>query len=155
MAYHIIWKNTDGSLKITSMQNTATAEDAAEHKDTLITHGELAVFQTIIKSEQLPQERYFRNAWRFDGSNVVLDIPSCRQRHLDKLRRIRNGKLQDSDADYMRALEQNDVAKLETLKSYRQALRDMPQTASATLQTANTPSEIKAVHPAILTTLKP
>ena len=155
MTYHIIWKNTDGSIKVTNMHIAATLEDTIFHKDTLVERGEISTFQAILQTEQLPQERYFRPAWRFNGVSVTLDIPACRQRHLDKLRRVRNAKLQDSDADYMRALEQADQTKLDTLKTYRQALRDMPQTVNTTLQAASTPETIKAVRPAILDATKP
>lgn len=155
MTYHIIWKNADGSLKITSMHAAATLEEATEHKDKLILNGETALFQVIATSNQLPQDRYFRNAWRFEGGNLTLDIGGCRQRHLDKLRRIRNAKLQDSDPDYMRALEQGDTVKLDALKTYRQALRDMPQNTTADLQAASAPDAIRNVRPTILTAPKP
>ena len=155
MSYHIIWQNPDGSLKVTNMHNAATLADASEHKDYLIGLGESAAFQAIVTSPQLPQERYFRPAWRFNGVSVTLDIPACRQRHIDKLRRVRNVKLQDSDADYMRALEQANQTQLDALKNYRQALRDMPQAVNTTLQAAATPEAIKAIRPAILDTLKP
>ena len=155
MSYHIIWKNVDGSLKITNMHTAATLEETITHKDILIGRGEVSVFQTIVESNKLPQERYFRDAWRFDGAKVILDLPGCRQRHLDKLRRIRNAKLQDSDPDYMRALEQGDTTKLDALKIYRQALRDMPQTVAAEFQAVSTPSAIRNIQPVILSTPKP
>lgn len=155
MSYHIIWKNPDSSIKVTNMHEVATLEATVEHKNILIAQGELASFQVIIRTEQLPQERYFRNAWRFDGNNVILDTATCRQRHLDKLRRIRNSKLQDSDADYVRALEQDDQTKLAALKTYRQALRDMPQISAIEFQTAATSEAIRNIQPAILTAPKP
>ena len=155
MPYHIIWKNADGSLKVTNMHSAATLETTTGHKNYLISLGELASFQAIITSDQLPQDKYFRPAWKFDGAFVVIDTTRARQRHLDKLRRVRNVKLQDSDPDYIRALEQDDQTKLTALKTYRQALRDIPQTISAELQAAITPNEIRSIQPAVLNALKP
>lgn len=145
----------DSSLKVTNMPSLATLDETITHKNILIERGELSVFQTIVTSEQLPQERYFRDAWRFVNGGIAFDLPACRERHLNKLRRVRNSKLQDSDPDYMRALEQGDTVKLNALKTYRQALRDMPQTTAAEFQAASTPNAIRSIQPAILTTPKP
>ena len=155
MSYHIIWKNLNDSLVITSMKPTADLAETTAWVNTLINRGEIAAFQAIVTDSELPTARYFRNAWRWVSGAVTMDIPACRVRHLGKLRQIRNLKLQDSDADYMRALEQADTVKLDALKNYRQALRDMPQTSATEFQAAITPETIRNIQPAILTTPKP
>ena len=155
MAYNIIWKNPDETIKVTTLVSDATLEDVINFKNILVGRGETSIFQAIVQSDQLPQERYFRNAWRFDGNNITLDIAACKQRHLEKLRRVRNSKLQDSDPDYMRAVEQGDQTKLDALKTYRQALRNMPQTSATDFANAATPEAVRSLRPAILDTLKP
>lgn len=155
MAQHILWKNPDGSLKVTHMFSGATREETLAHKDVLIDRGETATFQGIVGTNQLPNNRYFRNAWRWNGTALDFDLPACRERHLNKLRRVRTDKLQDSDPDFIRALEQNNTTQLNALKAYRQALRDMPQSIAAELTSATTPDAIRAIRPAILDVDKP
>ena len=157
MSYHIVWKNSDETLTLDTLPPECSEQEALAYKNLRIAKQVFIATQfcAIVTSEQLPQDRYYRNAWRFNGSNVVLDVGNCRHRHMEKLRRVRNAKLQDSDADYMRALEQANQTQLAALKNYRQTLRDMPQAVNTTMQAASTPEAIKAIRPAILDTPKP
>lgn len=147
MTYHIIWKNSDDTLVIDSMNPVMSIEEVIVFKDKKVIQG--LQFCKIIESSDLPQERYFRPAWRWNGTAITMNLPACRQRHIDKLRRIRDFKLQISDAEYMKAMEQNDITRLNVLKQYRQALRDMPNTLQNELLAAPTAERIKAILPAI------
>ena len=154
MSYCIIWETSSG-IAVTIPFGNPSIEEISNQKDKLIAEGYAATFLGITTTGQLPTDRYFRPAWRWNGSSITLDLAACKQRHLDKLRRIRNTKLQESDADYMRALEQEDQVKLTTLKVYRQALRDMPQTSTTEFQAAATPEAVRSIQPTILNTAKP
>ena len=132
------------------MAENKTLQETVEHKDVLISQGYSGTFLKIIETSELPIDKYFRPAWRWNGTAITLDLPICQQRHLEKLRRVRNTKLQNSDAEYIKALEQNNTSKLDTLKQYRQALRDLPETIQTEMSNAATPNDIKAIRPAIL-----
>ena len=67
---------------------------------------------------------------------------------MDRLRKLRNEKLKESDIAFMKALELGDLAEQTRLKLVRQNLRDMPQTYD--LSVAITPEELKLLIPASL-----
>lgn len=157
MTSNIIWKLSDNSLKVTVLPPGTQTNTALAHRDELIARGlfNSAEFISIVDSSAIPQDRYFRDAWIWDGAKISFDLVKCRQRHINKLRKIRDKKLSHSDADFMQALEQNDQIKLEALKAYRQSLRDMPQAIATILSTISSPDAIKDIRPSILDTPKP
>lgn len=152
MSIHIIWKKPDNTVIIECLSPEHTQEMAQALVTARIAAGVYvqSQFGSIVTSEALPQDRYFRDAWRWNGTTINLDLPACRQRHLNKLRRIRDAKLTLSDSILLRALESSDTAILNEIKTIRQALRDMPQNIQTSLSFANTPEEIKSIRPAIL-----
>jgi hypothetical protein len=62
------------------------------------------------------------------NDRVVVDLDAIKYFRMNKIRRIRNYMLQDSDVDLLLAMERNDHKECERLKRWRQALRDIPQT---------------------------
>lgn len=96
----------------------------------------------------LPAERTFRNAWTSSGTRVTVDMPTARVIHLDRIRRVRNTRLNVLDKDWMRAVGQGDTVGAATIEAQRQALRDLPQTFDLT--TAATPEELMARWPSQL-----
>lgn len=157
MAQHIIWKNADNTLVIDNMSTAYSMQDINKYVESRIAKQIWLTnnFCAIVNSRELPSERYFRNAWRWNGAAIEFDLEACKERHLDKLRRVRNAKLQESDSDFMRALEQGNQITLDTLKAYRQALRDMPQSSAAAFTNATSPDAVRAIRPTILGTPKP
>lgn len=153
MAYHIVWKNLDGTITIDSFKPNLPMEEVLIIKAKKIS--QYFQFCAIVNTSELPHDRYFRPAWRWGGAAITFDLQACRERHLNKLRRARNSKLQDSDSDFIRALEQGNQTQLDALKAYRQALRDMPQNSAAEFSNATTPETIKVIRPAILDAAKP
>lgn len=83
----------------------------------------------IIQDDEIPDDRYFRNAWAHDNGNVDIDIDKARCIHLDVLRQERNRKLQDLDIDMVIALGKQDSPKIEEIEQIKQQLRDMPPVA--------------------------
>jgi hypothetical protein len=65
----------------------------------------------------------------------------------DKWRAARKPLLASLDIEFMRAVEMGDVVRQAEIASKKQALRDVTQTEIS----GNTPEEIKAVWPDILT----
>lgn len=99
---------------------------------------------TVGESE-IPTDRTFRNAWKADGSNVVHDMPKCREIHRDKMRKARAPKLAALDAAFLRALESGDVTAQARIIAAKEVLRAV--TADPAIEAASTPEQLKAVWP--------
>ena len=72
-------------------------------------------------------ERYFRNAWVWDNTlnKVVVDPVKEKQIRSENARKIRNQLLEKSDLEIIIAYEKNDTVLVDSLKVYRQTLRDL------------------------------
>lgn len=75
----------------------------------------------------IPSSREFRDAWVDVTSESTVDIccEKARDLKLSELRERRNRKLAETDIQMTRALEQNDTAKRDALKTTRQNLRNI------------------------------
>lgn len=58
---------------------------------------------------------------------INLNIEKARDIHRNNLRRVRALELSSLDAEYMKALEEGDIAKQEEIKQKKQILRDLPE----------------------------
>jgi hypothetical protein len=77
---------------------------------------------------------------------IIINMEKARDIHRDKMRDVRDPLLKKLDADYMIAVEHNqDTSQIAAKK---QALRDV--TANSSIDSAQTPEELKAVWPDIL-----
>jgi len=108
----------------------------------------------VIEGSELPNDRYFRNAWK-KGTNIVsVDMPKARDIQMGIIREKRNEKLQEADIEWQREVESellgNDVTvKKTSIANKKQTLRDLPATFDLT--TATTPEELKLMIPTELT----
>jgi hypothetical protein len=102
----------------------------------------------VVEFTDLPQDRYFRNAWSTDGKAVSVDMDKARAIHKDRLRSMRAPKLAALDVDYDKADEAGDAAAKKAVADKKQALRDV--TKDAAIAAATTPDELKAVIPEAL-----
>lgn len=83
---------------------------------------------TIIDADSLP-DRYFREAWRFDGpTGVKVNMNAAKDVQRNRWRRLRAPKLAALDVDFMQALEETGTAKKNEIKAKKQALRDVTLT---------------------------
>lgn len=90
-----------------------------------------------ISDDDIPQDRYFRNAWRpCPEKKIRIDMPKAREIHMEKIRRHRDKRLKELDIDTMRGID---------VQPQKQVLRDIPQTFD--LSTAGSPEELKALWP--------
>lgn len=94
----------------------------------------IGVRYRIIDKDQLPQDRYFRNAWtdEYDTETVDIHRGKAEKIHMDKLRIERNKKLKELDLEFMLALEKGDNVAKDQLVQKKQQLRDMPQNEDLT-----------------------
>lgn len=82
-----------------------------------------------------PANRRFRNCWRRVAGRIAVDLPLARGQVLKEIREARNRRLDDSDKDWARLSEDATVAgKRESMKSYRQSLRDLPAAVQVELE---------------------
>lgn len=156
MSYHIIWKKLDGTLSIDNVSPSFDLAATVAFKDSRIAKKvrNPVDFVAIVESRDIPTDRYFRDAWRFDPAKgkFEFDLPTCRERHMNKLRRERDLKLAESDPHYLKALESGDATAIANIKARRTELRDMPVTLQPQFALAPTPEAIRAIRPAFLDT---
>jgi hypothetical protein len=93
-------------------------------------------------------DRTFRNAWTLSGAQITVDMPKARDIWRQKMREARAPLLQALDVEYMRADEAGDGAAKTRIAAEKQALRDV--TADPAIEAAQTPDELKALWPSVL-----
>ena len=80
----------------------------------------------VVSPADIPEDRYFRNAWCCNQGKIEIDRPKAEAIHMDKLREIRNEKLKAEDIEYQKALEYRDDALMNAVANRKKKLRDMP-----------------------------
>ena len=68
---------------------------------------------------------------------VIINMAKARGIQMDKIRVVRNKELDALDVPFMKAIEDGDTAAQATIKTKKQALRDIPQTFDLTTDTAD------------------
>ena len=99
----------------------------------------------IVPVSEIPIDRTFRNAWKRGNGRVDIDMPKARLIHMDRIRVLRNKKLDDLDTEDKIATDANDGQRRAEIAQERQTLRDIPQNFD--LSVATTPGELKALIP--------
>ncbi len=81
----------------------------------------------LIESDQLPQDRLFRNAWTDDNATATVDVDMVKARgiHMQRVRIMRDKKLKELDAEQMKVL--TDVGQLQDIERLKKIFRDIPQ----------------------------
>ena len=149
MPHHLITK-ADGSVAI-----LITDDDSIGPADEIAKWGAELQSKVVghepIDRATIPTDRYFRNAWsRTSPGRIDVDMPKAREIHRDVLRRMRAPLFGEPDVDYVKADEAGDEAAKASVRSYKQALRDVPQ--DPRIDAAETPEELKAIVPDVLKT---
>jgi hypothetical protein len=80
---------------------------------------------------------------------INVNMTKARAIHLAEIRRVRNEELVKEDVTFMRAIEAEDTDAQATIKTKKQALRDLPATFDITTD-AGTPELLKAKWPSEL-----
>jgi hypothetical protein len=102
----------------------------------------------VLKDDEIPEDRTFRNAWKDTPKGIAVDMPKAREIHKARLRNIRAPLLADLDTEYMRADEAGDAAEKKRIAKRKQELRDV--TDHPAIAKAKTPDELKAAIPPAL-----
>lgn len=80
----------------------------------------------VVDSNDLPQDRVFRNAWTLLDGEVQIDRSKAESIHLNRLRYLREQQLDKLDIAYMRAVEKGQNPQF--IVDLKQQLRDLPET---------------------------
>lgn len=105
--------------------------------------GTAAISWKRIDVKDIPFDRSFRNAWRFDGKEFSVHMPTAREIHRERMRRARAPKLAELDVQLMKAIEFGED--LGPIRVKKQVLRDV--TKHEGIEKAQTPEELKLVWP--------
>lgn len=97
---------------------------------------------------EMPEDRYFRNAWMHKNDKLEVDMEKSRDIHRNVLRELRKPLLEELDVEFMRASEAGDEIRKAAVSIRKQLLRDLPDSREIT--NATTPEELKAFMPSIL-----
>lgn len=91
--------------------------------------GDIVFTWQIVEETNIPTDRKYRNAWVISGNSIVVDDMKARQIEMISLRKIRDDLLSESDIYVLpdRWSSYTEEKKTEWT-SYRQALRDLPET---------------------------
>ena len=90
----------------------------------------------------VPSDRHFRNAWSLSGTTITEDMTAAKKIFKDKIREARAPLLEEQDALFMKALEDDDSSAQSTIKTKKKALRDAP--AAKAISDADTIAKLKA-----------
>ena len=90
----------------------------------------------------VPSDRHFRNAWTLKGKVISEDMAEAKKIFQEKIREVRKPLLEEQDALFMKALEDDDSSAQSTIKTKKKALRDAP--AAKAISDADTIAKLKA-----------
>jgi hypothetical protein len=84
------------------------------------------VSRAVIDRDQLPADRYFRDAWEYDGPRgVKVNVEKAKEVQRNVWRRMRQPKLEALDLEVMKAVERGDAKRRREVSDQKQALRDV------------------------------
>jgi len=148
----IVFHNENGGMSICIPSPGFVAEHGEEEALRLIKSRDLADVDEhwIIEHEDIPTNQVFRNAWRYNGTQIEIDMTTARAIKMESLRSERNDRLKKLDIDYQRAHEKQDMVGMLSIAQAKQKLRDLPATADLTQHA--TPEALESFQPSILTT---
>ena len=141
-----VWSEPDGTVRVTRF----IEGDVAEAVAVLIEDGRVHPSATFVdltpdQWEAMQPRRRFRPCWRWTGTGVAVDLPLAKQQRLAEIRAERNRRLDASDKDYLRAIDLGTPAEIDAMRTYRQALRDVPQIVN--LDVVRDAVELEAYQP--------
>lgn len=146
-----MWTQADGVLAITypayhDRRHKGSIENALKRlpKD--------ALNPRIIEHTEIPQDRYFRGAWRDITPELTIDIDrsAAEEIKLEKLRLVRNKRLNELDLETIRAVGAGDDTYRDEVEKLKQELRDLPKNIDLTKRTLLTLDELKRYNPGTL-----
>lgn len=105
-----------------------------------------AIDVRVVEDATIPRDRTFRDSWENNESGPKVNMNKAKAIHMNRIRDMRNQKLDKLDKDLMRAQESDDNKTASEIKAEKNRLRNLPQTFDLT--SATTPEQLKALWPA-------
>jgi hypothetical protein len=85
---------------------------------------ETAISPQWISDAEIPDDRYFRNAWKFNNNKIEIDLTKAYEIKKEKIRELRDPLLAKADVEYLKAQETNDTKTMKEIVDKKQKLRD-------------------------------
>lgn len=101
-------------------------------------------YKEVTEDTVIPSDRTYRNAWTTSTEGIQVDMNQAKEIQKDRWRAARKLAMADLDIAFMKALEQNDEAKLAEIAQKKQELRDITKTD---LSKIKTPEALKEAIP--------
>lgn len=102
----------------------------------------------IVDSANIPEDRYFRDAWKQEDGAISVDMNKAVDVHKNFLREQRAPLMEALDVKYMRADETGNGASKTSIAARKQALRDI--TSHSEISSATTLEELKSAALSVL-----
>jgi hypothetical protein len=99
----------------------------------------------ILDKSALPEDRYFRNAWKHDNGSIKIHMDKAKSIHLNKLRDIRSQKFIDLGFPQQLNPQVENAILGDDLKATLKELRDFPQNMD--LSSVSDPDTLKSLIP--------
>lgn len=96
----------------------------------------------IIDASEIPNDRTFRNAWKYD-KGITVDLNKAKEIHKEKLRKKRKPLLDALDVEFLVALENS--GSTEEIIARKKFLRDI--TKATEIENASSVEELKNFNP--------
>ena len=143
MDKRIVYNNPDGStcVVIPSPNSKLSIEQIA------IKDVPQGTTYSIVDKANIPSDRSYRNAWKFDHNQKKMDhdMAKAKEIHKEKLRVLRAPKLAALDIEYQKADEENNGQLKKQIADKKKALRDV--TSDPSIEAAKNIEELKLAIP--------
>lgn len=136
----IIYSNPDGSVSVVYPTGEVPL-DIVWQKD--VPANAVTVMRSL--KSKIPQDRYFRDAWKQNLENIEIDMEKAKIIQMNHIRKFRDKELTKLDVEWTKKAAQKKNQEAEAVETQRQILRDLPTTFD--LSVAKTPDELKALWP--------
>ena len=146
-----VYGEPSGAVKVVTFVADDPTSIAAEH-NSIIAKGQIdptAVFAEYADVSQAPTPTptgfgsLLRNAFRFDGTKITLDLPTAQTIKLNQIRAQRVALFTAADAAYNIAVDTGNTVTAAAISAYRQQLRNLPQAAQPQLAALTDPVAIE------------
>lgn len=131
----IIFQNESGGVSVVIPSGELPIEDVAK-KDV-----PAGIPYEIVNVDDIPSDRFFRNAWKANGKRIEVDLPKAKTIAHDIRRQKRDEEFKPHDDLIIKQIPGTDVAAVE---AQRQRIRDKYAQIQVAIDAATTAEAIKA-----------
>lgn len=144
MTHRVVWEDIDGSIKVTIPSPEFLKKNPNFDLTQMKGVPAHAVNKAVVEEVDVPSDRTFRNAWKWDGrlkSKCGVDLAKAKHLAADKVREARKPVMENLDAQYMQADEAGNPSEKTAIANKKQTARDA--TTDSRIVNATTVAELK------------